>query len=85
MSELRGLVVAGPDPTADKVVRWRCRDLRSDCSQQLGWQALETLRHRQASALAYFDCFWILAVLAFVLAFRALLMKRSVAEKVLTR
>ena len=31
MSELRGLVLAGPDPKADKVVRWPCRDLRADC------------------------------------------------------
>ena len=28
MSELRGLVLAGPDPKTDKVVRWRCLDLR---------------------------------------------------------
>ncbi len=25
---LRGLVLAGPDPKTDKVVRWRCLDLR---------------------------------------------------------
>ena len=50
-------------------------------SQQLAWQALETLRHQQASALAYFDCFWIFAVLTLVLVFVVLLMKRSVAEK----
>jgi DHA2 family multidrug resistance protein len=50
-------------------------------SQQLAWQALETLREQQASALAYFDCFWIFAVLTFVLIFAVLLMKRSVAEK----
>ena len=28
MAELRELVVAGPDPTLDNVVRWRCIDLR---------------------------------------------------------
>jgi transposase len=27
MAELRGLVLAGPDPTRDGVVRWRCVDL----------------------------------------------------------
>jgi len=31
-------------------------------AQQLAWQALENLRHQQASALAYFDCFWLFAV-----------------------
>src|SRR5215210_1214689 len=28
-AELRALVVAGPDPARDKVVRWRCVDLRA--------------------------------------------------------
>jgi hypothetical protein len=27
-AELRELVVKGPDPATDKVVRWRCVDLR---------------------------------------------------------
>ena len=49
--------------------------------QQLAWQAVENLRQQQASALSYFDCFWIFAALTFVLAFAVLLMKRSVAEK----
>ncbi|HEU5095421.1 MAG TPA: DHA2 family efflux MFS transporter permease subunit [Reyranella sp.] len=49
--------------------------------QQLAWQALENLRRQQASALAYFDCFWIFAIVTLVLAFVVLLMKRSVAEK----
>jgi hypothetical protein len=31
-------------------------------AQQLAWQALENLRHQHASALAYFDCFWLFAV-----------------------
>jgi transposase len=34
MSELRGLVLAGPDPKTDKVVRWRCRDLRAAVIQR---------------------------------------------------
>ncbi len=50
-------------------------------ARQLGLQELENLRQQQASALAYFDCFWMFAVLTFVLVFVALLMKRSVAEK----
>jgi MFS transporter, DHA2 family, multidrug resistance protein len=50
-------------------------------SQQLAWQELEGLRQQQASALAYFDSFWMLAVLTFGVAFVVLFMKRSVAEK----
>ena len=50
-------------------------------SQQLAWQQLENLRQQQASALAYFDCFWMIAVLTFAVAFVVLFMKRSVAEK----
>jgi MFS transporter, DHA2 family, multidrug resistance protein len=50
-------------------------------SQQLAWQALENLRQQQASALAYFDVFWLLAVVMIVLVPVVLLMKRSVAEK----
>ena len=50
-------------------------------SQQFAWQQLETLRDQQASSLAYFDCFWMVAALTFAVAFVVLLMKRSVAEK----
>jgi len=50
-------------------------------AQQLAWQALENLRQQQASALAYFDIFWLLAALTLVLVPLVLLMKRSVAEK----
>ena len=50
-------------------------------AQQLAWQALENLRQQQASSLAYFDTFWMMAVLTFAVAFAVLLMKRSVAEK----
>jgi transposase len=32
--ELRGLVLAGPDPKTDKVVRWRCLDLREEVIQR---------------------------------------------------
>jgi DHA2 family multidrug resistance protein len=54
-------------------------------SQQLAWQALESLREQQASALAYFDCFWIFAVSTFVLTFVVLLMNARLPKKVLTR
>jgi len=50
-------------------------------SQQLAWQQLANLRRQQAASLAYFDCFWIFAMLTFVLVFVPLLMKRSVAQK----
>jgi MFS transporter, DHA2 family, multidrug resistance protein len=50
-------------------------------SQHLAWQELENLRQQQASSLAYFDSFWMLAVLTFGVAFVVLFMKRSVAEK----
>jgi DHA2 family multidrug resistance protein len=50
-------------------------------AQQLAWQALENLRQQQASALAYFDVFWLSAVVMLALVPLVLLMKRSVAEK----
>jgi len=50
-------------------------------AQQLAWQALENLRHQQASALAYFDCFWLFAVAMLAMMIVIFFMKRSVAEK----
>ena len=50
-------------------------------SQQLAWQQLENLRQQQASSLAYFDTFWMMAVLTFAVTFCVFFMKRSVAEK----
>jgi MFS transporter, DHA2 family, multidrug resistance protein len=50
-------------------------------SQQMTWQAIEDLRQQQASSLAYFDDFWLFAVLAVALLCLIPLMKRSVAEK----
>jgi len=50
-------------------------------AQQLALQALENLRQQQASSLAYFDVFLILAVVTLALTPIVLLMKRSVAEK----
>jgi len=49
--------------------------------QQLAWQQLENVRQQQASSLAYFDVYWMIAVLTFAVAFLVLFMKRSVAEK----
>jgi MFS transporter, DHA2 family, multidrug resistance protein len=50
-------------------------------SQQLALQSLGHLRQTQASALAYFDTFFVFAVVSAGLVALVLLMKRSVAEK----
>jgi MFS transporter, DHA2 family, multidrug resistance protein len=50
-------------------------------SQQMAVQALEDLRQQQAASLAYFDVFWVAAVLGVALVILVPLMKRSVAEK----
>ncbi|MBV9122510.1 MAG: DHA2 family efflux MFS transporter permease subunit [Planctomycetes bacterium] len=50
-------------------------------TQRMAGQALENLRQVQAAALAYFDVFWVGAVLGVGLVFLVPLMKRSVAEK----
>jgi DHA2 family multidrug resistance protein len=42
---------------------------------------MSNVRAQQAAALAYFDVFWVLAVVMAALVFAVLLMKRSVAEK----
>jgi DHA2 family multidrug resistance protein len=44
-------------------------------------QALANLRQQLASSLAYFDVFWVLAVVMLALVFFVLLMKRSVTAK----
>jgi DHA2 family multidrug resistance protein len=50
-------------------------------AQQFAWQALDNLRQQQASSLAYFDVFFLLAVVMLAPLLTVLLMKRSVAEK----
>jgi DHA2 family multidrug resistance protein len=50
-------------------------------AQQMAWQALANLREQQAASLAYFDVFWVSAVVALGLAVLLPFMKRSVAEK----
>ncbi len=50
-------------------------------AQQLALQTLANLREQQASSLAYFDVFWVSAVVMVALVFVVLMMKRSVAEK----
>ena len=50
-------------------------------SQEMALQSLADLRDQQATSLAYFDDFWLFAVLALALVLLVPLMKRSVAEK----
>ncbi len=50
-------------------------------AQQMAMKALEHLRTQQAVALSYFDVFWVSALVAALLVFLVLLMRRSVAEK----
>ena len=50
-------------------------------AQQAALQALENLRQQQASSLAYFDVFLLLAVATLAPLLAVLFMKRSVAEK----
>jgi DHA2 family multidrug resistance protein len=50
-------------------------------SEEMALESLENLRAQQAGSLAYFDDFWLFAVLALMLVPLVLLMKRSVAEK----
>jgi DHA2 family multidrug resistance protein len=53
----------------------------SPISQQMTLAALERLRNEQALSLAYFDVFWVCAVVAALLVLLVFLMRRSVAEK----
>jgi MFS transporter, DHA2 family, multidrug resistance protein len=50
-------------------------------SEQMTVQALANLRQQQAASLAYFDVFWLCAVLGVALVLLVFVMKRSVAEK----
>lgn len=50
-------------------------------SWQMALQALENRRNQQSLSLAYFDAFWVSAVVAAGLVFLVMLMRRSVAEK----
>jgi DHA2 family multidrug resistance protein len=48
---------------------------------QQTWQELENQRQSQAGSMAYFDVFWLCAVLGVALVVLVLFMKRSAAEK----
>jgi DHA2 family multidrug resistance protein len=50
-------------------------------SHQKSVNVLANLRQQQAASLAYFDVFWLCAVLGVLLVFLVPLMKRSVTEK----
>ena len=49
-------------------------------SQHMTLQALDDLRQQQAASMAFFDVFWLFAVLSLGLVLLVLVMKRSVAE-----
>jgi DHA2 family multidrug resistance protein len=49
-------------------------------SQRVTLQALDDLRQQQAASMAFFDVFWLFAVVSLGLVLLVLLMKRSVAE-----
>src|SRR3954464_8148798 len=53
----------------------------TSAAQQSALQTLDNLRQQQASSLAYFDVFLLMAAMTLVPWFAVLLMKRSVAEK----
>jgi DHA2 family multidrug resistance protein len=50
-------------------------------SAQMAWQAVADKLQQQALSLAYFDVFWLFAVMALALVPLVLFMRRSVAEK----
>src|SRR5262249_32547288 len=50
-------------------------------SRMMTLQSLSELRQQQAASLAYFDVFWLFALLCLGLVLLVFLMKRSVAEK----
>jgi MFS transporter, DHA2 family, multidrug resistance protein len=50
-------------------------------SRRMAVQVLAAVRGQQASSLACFDCFWVLAVVALSISFLVYVIKRSVAEK----
>jgi DHA2 family multidrug resistance protein len=49
-------------------------------SRQMAFQAIESLRQREASAMAYLDGFWLFAMMSLAIIPLAFLMRRSVAE-----
>jgi len=50
-------------------------------SKFMSLRLLQEFRDQQASSLAYFDVFWVIGMMSFVLVFLVLLMRRSAAEK----
>ncbi len=69
----------------EAIETWQAYFLRQTgdpiASRRMAIQAVADLREQQSSSLAYFDVFWVSAVLATLLVVVVLLMRRSVAEK----
>ena len=51
-----------------------------EAAAEMTWETLTNLREQQAASLAYFDVFWLFAVLAVGLVALVPLMRRSVVE-----
>jgi transposase len=41
-AELKAMVIKGPDPTQDNVVRWRCLDLREEVARRFSVEVHES-------------------------------------------
>ena len=77
-AEYLGYVQSFLEQSKEYFLQWTGDPARS---QQLAVQTLDHLRQRQAASLAFFDIFWVCAVLSALLVPLVLLMKRSVTEK----
>jgi len=42
MSELKALVIKGPDPAVHKVVRWRCQELQAEVARRFAIEVHES-------------------------------------------
>ena len=78
LSPLNSHVQSFLEQTQEFFLQWTGDPARSEL---LGLKSLDDLRQQQAASLAFFDIFWVCAVLAAVLVPLVLLMKRSVTEK----
>lgn len=78
LGPLNPQVQAFLEQTREYFLQWTGDPARS---QQLALKTLDGLRQQQAASLAFFDIFWVCAVLSAVLVPLVLLMKRSVTEK----
>ena len=79
MDELKALVIKGPDPETDKVVRWRCLDLRGQVAQRFTVTVHERTIGKWLRRLKFTDCSRALFIPGRMLKHRRLLSKASPA------